>query len=480
MIGTCLPSLSACGIYIHDERLVAPATAAEASISNAASLAPFDDQLTKLAGLAGEEDLVVARYWTNARDAELAYLISARPSTQGLSEAVTARLGKLGPASPVTGPMTRLHEKLRVAEAQAASVRRDYERIRLKDDKRALGCSDIRAAISRADANSVDLDNRSPAGLARKVAKACYDASNAQTEIESFASAPADGEISAAGRAYLAAAASASQADLSPYAADLKAQIKAAEDYAKKGAEADLARFHTQIGQILAGASDAAKLAGWQEVDGGIEKLLRAQICSAKQGTLDSSTLEAADCSGIDSTSTTGRAKAAWALASAVAQLIQANNEKSRSAQWLLAAKAIVAGEVADAKLTVAQSKSLAAAHRRRFEALLIEGRTLKTAEKALAGSDPTCTGAEGDCAIAAYAQAWNDGRIPGEVLEYLPVQIEREYAVRRAKAATEKQRALALAGLGAIKAKAVAGIKPEEFARGLLDAGLIGATWRN
>lgn len=467
--------LSGCGVYIHDKRLVTPSTKAVESLTSEATLKPFDDQLALLDAIASDEDQIMARYWTSARDADLAHLVSLEPSRRHteLQTRINERQQALGARMGQAEDLYRLSENLRFEEENAGSLRRDLAQVIPASEKFDVSCEARRKALTLAEADRLSQSPNERESLLAKLSSACYGVLAAEQEINNFIKKRPPGSVATAAREYHDALAGTTKPDLTAYAAQLEAEIKAAEEHAKKGETAGLASLQERVAQILSMASDATKLAGWESVSEKLDKSIRGHVCSAKEG-ISTAELAAADCSNLEPATTAGRARATWGLAFAVAQLIKANNAQSRSVQWLLAAKAIVAAEQADAKLKVEEARHSAAAHRRRLEALMTEQDAIKAASDALKGSSPTCLGRAHDCALAGYIQSWNNGRIPAEVTVYRPVQIGREYAVRRARAVADKQRSLALAGASAIKGKADNGLNADEIAQGLINAALI------
>ena len=493
-------SVSACGLYLHDERLVTPATTAEASLASANTTAPFDAQLAHLAAFADEENLTVARYRVAERDDRFARLIAGDFKRPSLVTLVDERIEELAPAADDRGDLVaaiRLGEanRRRIIEQRAQSLRlvanerENYlatmERLKVTDaEQRATkaGCEDVRSSIAEADVDQATASGDEVQRALGNLAKQCWIVEGQTAEIKQIdARVGSAGGLLAKVAGQLAEAEGQTDPDLSAVAADLQAQIKKAEVASKSAEKRSLENLADDIGQVLDSVGQAARLAGWEKVDTAVAKLIRAQVCNASEGSIEAETLEEAECDEVDPASTTGKASATGAFAEALSQLLQSNDKNLRTTQWLLAAKAIVAAEKASAKLEVEQARQTAAARRSQLSAYIEETYSLGYARRALAtGSSPGCAGTRESCAFAAYVTAWNRGRIPAEVLTYHPIQIDREFAVRRAKAVAEKQRALALVGAGTLKAGAEGGIKPELLAQLLLDLTLIGVTAEN
>lgn len=487
--------LGGCGTYLHDARLVGPADKADNLLTASNTLAPFDQQLTILEGFAQEEDLAVARYWAATRNAHLASQL-ARSDRSELNSVVNGRIEQLVAANvanddaqldllaSLPGERTRERNEIARYESRAADARRVYDRLKPQGDARDTSCGALRAAISKASAEELLRSQSALDNALGEMTLNCWSAHEHQQTLARI-DASFDGAGGLIQSGYRSVARSeqvvGSETSLPEYAAQLQAEIDRAEQYAESGAEADLARFRDGVGQILTAAGNATRLAGWSKVSDEIDKLLRAEVCAAADGEVDAATKEAAECGEMSPTSTSGRATALWAFAEAVATLVQANSQRGRSVRWLLAAKAIVTAERAEARLQLDQSRRDLATHRRRLEALTNELAALRDSRRALAGSTlPTCAGSAFDCGFAAYSESWNVGRLPYNVLAYRTVQTTREYAVRRARSVAEKQRALALAGTATIRAYTAGGIRPEVIAQALLDLGLIGITGSN
>mgnify|MGYP001506861173 FL=1 len=60
-------------------------------------------------------------------------------------------------------------------------------------------------------------------------------------------------------------------------------------------------------------------------------------------------------------------------------------------------------------------------------------------------------------------------------VLRYRPIQIDREFTVRRARAAALKEYVLASSGVGTLQEYGASGIKAALIAEALFDAALLG-----
>ncbi len=495
LLASC--ALSGCSVYLHDERLVTPATTAETSLTSASTTAPFDVQLAHLGAFAQEEDVAVARYRVAERDQQLARLVAGNFTAPSLSELVDDRLKVLAPDAidkpdVLTKIIARELTRRRILEDKSQSERlaaREREnfvstlaRLNPPDAEARVakaGCKDVKATIPK---SRVDQTIASPEEVDRALghlAKQCWIIDKQTAEV-----AEIDDRVRSAGGLIagivdaLAEAETQTEPDLSPVAVDLQVQIKKAEAASKAAKAESLDSMRDDIEQVLDAVGQAARLAGWEKVDAAVAKLLRAQVCGAPKDSVDVDKLARAECDKVQTSSTTGKAAATWAFAEALSQLLQSNDKNLRTTQWLLAAKAIVAAEKANAKLQLDQAKATATAQRSRLSAYLEELSSLTFARTALtSGSSPGCTGRRASCAFGAYVISWNRSRIPGEVLEYRPIQIDREYAVRRAKAVAEKQRALALVGAGTLKAGAEGGLKPELIAQLLLDLTLIGVT---
>lgn len=536
--------LSGCGsVYLHDEGLKTSTSKAHEALAGATPLKPFDDQLANLAEFAKREDLAVANFWAGVRDKHFnAYLSSgSRAGDVFLREYIAARLKKLAGSTDsaslqyltsIPTQLTGAAEGKANYEEQADFWRRSYLKrwAELEEPKREAGRA-ARMAARRA-ARRGESEGEEPKGEegAKKPDLGCKAV---------VAGAPADADaklrfrmsqlkancvyvaeqelIIATNRARLQAASgeigvSAKEAvvadeetkvALSEGGQAIEAAIKAASKAQKQGAEADLLKLRADIRELLGYVDDgqdaaqkvpgaATLVAGWDKADETVDALLRAEICDAPEGAVDQATKDAAKCPDIEAPTTAGRSQAVWATLKALAQLQDANDEARRSANWLLAAKAIIAAERADAALRLQEAKARAAASSQRLDALLVEAVGLIKADKWRTASPGAKSKFDGfgdceydisvssagspHCAFAFYVEAWNRGRLPAEMLRYRTVQIDREYGVRRSRSVAEKQYALASAGAATLKEYGEGGIMPETVAQTILDLGTIGA----
>lgn len=494
-------ALSGCGLYLHDSRLVTPATNAEISLTAASTTAAFDTQLTHLKSFAAEEDLAVARYLVALRDHDMARLIAGNYQTPLLATVIDDRIKELAEnyaaddqalfdLADVEAEYTRQTGLKELFQRQITRTLRSYER-QLRDPVQGLkpdainarleksGCKDMRAVLTKPAAAALATSSDALEKARGNLALDCWMLDGADGQIAAGVAKVdgAGGLLQQIGQAVAKAEVNVTT-DLSPATQKLQAAIAAADAASKKADKVGLASLRVDIRKALNGLGAASRLAGLEKVDEAIGKMLKAEVCSAAKGTVDQIKLDEAKCGEIEPTSTTGKVTAAWALAEALSRLLQAQNRDLRSTQWLLAAKAIVAAEKADAKLKADQAHATAFAERSRLMAHLRELLALDSARRKLKGSGSAeCQGSDEGCAFGYYVLSWDNGRIQGGVLAYRPIQIEREYAVRRAKSAAERQRALALVGASTLKAGAEGGLKPELIAQLLLDITLIGAT---
>lgn len=487
--------LSGCGgLYVHDERLLADATVANSNLSTAQTLTPFDDQLAKLATFANEEDLTVARYRTAQRDVQLASILTRRATgpqagstaerDQAVVEIAEARLRIIAPSltqadfETISAGLATRNDSLRQVAANerlASSARQSWVQA-APEDTRPTDCPTLIVTVSRDQAVAF-ASGPAPLQFYGEIAKSCLDADVFRQSLKSTDEAlrRAGGELAQVALSQIEARA-ASTVDLSRVDARLSVEIKNAETESESNDTTKLTDFVARVTQILRGVGHASSLAGWDRVDRGIDAILKSQACvPVRAGTTIEGGLTAEDCTPEPETSQ-GRADAAWAFATAVAQMADANSENYRSTQWLLAAKAIIAAQKADAQLRADQATRLASSEQRRLEATFSEVQFLRTALAAAQGQPTVCTGGSA-CAYAALADSWNYARIPATVLRYRTVQLDREYAVRRARAVADEQRALALAGTATLEGYARGGITRATIAELAWTLTLIGVT---
>lgn len=187
-----------------------------------------------------------------------------------------------------------------------------------------------------------------------------------------------------------AAAQAETNSDLCSSRPNCKGRSRGADKFAKSGSSAaQLASLEANITRLLKNAKPAAGFAGWSKVGDAIDSALQAQICWADD--VDEGTKAEAKCDDITPTSTAGRAGATWALAKALAQLGDANDQKRQAVHWLLAAKAIIAAEKANAKLELDEAKAVADASRARLKYAQREARYLIKAKAAATSGLPDC-----------------------------------------------------------------------------------------
>lgn len=535
--------LSGCGsVYLHDEGLKTSTAKAHEALTGVTPLKPFDDQLANLEAFAQREDLAVAEFWAGVRDKHFnAYLSSGGAGRiKFMSKYIADRRNLLvtnqdpqflTTLATLPRDLTGAAEAKANFEEQADFWRRAYlERLaELEEPKREQGRA-ARAATgaaarrggegeeAKAEEKPKKLDlsckavaTGAPAGTDSKLkyrwdrlAKNCTEIAAREKIIAEKRAAlqSAGGEIGDAATEAIQVDEE-TQVKLSDGGQAIEAAIKAAAKAEKETAQADLLALRADIRKLLLRAEDvegsaekvpgaATLLAGWEKADETVDELLRAEICDAPEGAVDKPTKDAAKCPDIEAPTTAGRSQAVWAMMKALAQLQDAGDERRRSANWLLAAKAIIAAERADAALQLQEAKARSAAASQRLDALIAEAGGLIKAEKWLFASGNPARGydafgdceydmtvarpANSHCAFAYYVDAWNRGRLPAEMLRYRPIQIDREYGVRRSRAVAEKQYALARAGVATLKDYGEGGIMPETIAQTILDLGTIGA----
>lgn len=480
--------MSSCAapIYLHSPSLeTVSATAANSFPTADAALKPFDDQQAELDRFSGRENLSVARLWTAARDAQFAHLLGMAEADRDktMEAAIARRLLNLGvvpnsTASP--GSPSRLWVSRR--DATAALAIDDQQSEQLRSALAAPGKQlDLSCETLTKPGAAILPDPLFPALLAL-----CQDSAKQKAIISTTdpAFATISGEI-ANERAAVAAAQAVKAPQPSTVVASLQQQIDAAVADAKAGKSVSvrLEAFRENIDSLLGKASATTKFAALDNISSAIDKIILGESC-AVESDADKAKPDS-KCKPVTAPSTAGRIEASWAVARALAQLADANARTRVAAQWLIAAKAIVAAEKQDAKLEVQRAQEEAEAHAQRLIALEQEASYLTLAYRSLHGPRGDCHGAQpgGDrgpnrhCAFASYVDAWNAGRIPSEILVYRPVQIMRSYAVLRARVAAQKQHALAMAAAIELKGYGAGGIKAEAIGQALFDIALIGTT---
>ena len=506
------PIAGSAQIYGHSDRLQkATDAAATAFPDQATALKPFDDQLANLTAFAPQEDLVVAQYWASVRDQQMTYAIGAPDTTTGaklLSDDVDRRLATLlGAGNPVneTGWLTvpvlfnqrgnTVRAAARIAD-DLSDARADYQKTEPVGKSRDLTCPAVLGPQPEPPEGPPEPGKQAQDAIFVKLVTLCHQeqtaSSSANTNsvaaIDAQIIAIADGGIPGAPHGALAAALldletaeTATKPNLAPVNAKLAAEIAKATALSKTDDATGLLAFRDAINSVLKTVSPATKVAGLDKVSTALDALLLSDTCDSAKVTDDAK--KAAGCDKIEAQSTTAKVQAIWGFAQALAQLSDASDPHRRSAQWLAAAKAIVQADKDDAELDAAQKKMEAEILRNQVRALAFEGADLVAARMAAAGKPTKCftsakVGAvdkQFACTLAPLVDAWNDGRIVAEVDTFRLIQFEREYAVRRARAAAAKQYALAQAGITSAKAYGAGGIKSATVAQILFDAAVLG-----
>lgn len=486
LAGIAVVTLTGCStLYFHDDLGASKASEANKQLTDAPSLKPFDDQSANLAAFASQEDKAVAHYWTVARDAEFADVLAAKDQVAVLKRLVDDRLSNLAPAALIDPAalanlaelpesLSRLSDYQNTFEENAEANLVNY-RLLKPDDKR--GCKEIEN-LNDAGVRALRGAGTTAERALERAAKSCVEARKYRNEfavgraqITSFGGLLADEFAKANDKRAEATG------ELSARSQALDAKIKEAEEWAKAGDAAKLETFRKDLTTLLQGPSEAIKAAGWADAEKQIDAILRTLVCVAPKGGTTDEEIAAANCDAIDKGSTTDRAVANFKLVQALLALADVQSSKAKQAQWLLAARAIIAGERTDAALKLDLAQTAAKLSGQRYEYLLNEAATLAGIKRLFQGHHgSSCRGTPFSCGFAAYVGSWNDARIPAEIFPYHALQSERLYAVRRSRTISEKQRALALAGTGALDSRYAGGVQPSLVAQLVFDAGIFGA----
>lgn len=509
--------LSGCGsVYLHDEGLKTTTGKAHEALAGVAPLKPFDDQLANLEEFAKREDQGVADYWTAVRDKHFDGLLlpDAIDRTKRINDASKLRLAALIGGPPYPDVRALLEARNENMEEKAAADRtvagnlKEYLRLRGKQDSEAVPGKDVPASpverselsceklvrTPRSEIDRLDSGTTAQQSLVTLI-KSCELSEQRRLEALDLAAdyKSLPGTLASLVKQVEEArgATETTDRELSNRAAQIKEKIERAKIFRDQtSALAQLTAMRNEIRGLLADADEATRAAGWEEAHTIVGDLLRTEVCEAPKEAVDEKTKKDAKCGEIVPDSTSGKARASWAFLKALGQLQDADAEDRTGANWLLAARAIITAEKADSVLRLAEAKARAAMLQQRLDASLIEVAGLIDAtgwsESRGLGNLPHKTDcwaslkedrrqANTHCAFASYVDAWNRGRVPAEVLAFRDVQIEREFAVRRARAATEKQYALASAGTSALKDYFEGGVMPATVAQTVLDLATIG-----
>jgi len=477
-------------IYLHSPSLEKATAKASTSLPDQASaLKPFDDQLAALTAFAAREDIAVAEYWTTVRESHFMNLIALDVETDRrhtLGRVIGTRLEELAGRQDVDPDLVRTRQSAIDARARAdreADRRRQlYWESAPEDEQRELSCQAVTEALASRDPARLPAAAE-PRRRYLRIGDACASWNSFDRRVaEAEARLDRMGGLIGAERAALRQAEEKTTYRPSPRIAELQTQIRQAATFAESGsASARLEILRTSLRELAEGASEATRALALDEAGKVLDELLRGAVCDSPAVTAEAKT--EAGCGADTPTSTAGRARASWAFARALAQLADANAPDRRSANWLAAAKAIVAAEKADAELRLQQAQAEASAAGQRLAALLREMLHLATARQALLRPLAECHGGApgGDrrpnprCAFAAYVDAWNEGRIPAEILRYRPVQIQRSFAVRRSRAVAQRQYVLAASGAASLRDYGAGGIRAPEVAQAIADLAILG-----
>jgi hypothetical protein len=471
-------------LYVNDANLAKQADAADAAVQAADTINPYTVQLANLQALGAQEDQAVAALGVARRDEFVAKHLGDPPTAlaQALDADACARLAELSGGTPCAANPTgvALLKSLaalshRIAGAQAvvdddqataASTRTYYERDKASDDTDKDSCE----AILNPPAGAPPKVSARAAGHYNNLISDCQALDTAKKFLAAIGPAAHFGAGSPLAKA-LAESAPPTPPPFNPGPSDatLQAQIKAAAALSKDGNAASLASFQAEVERLLKDASPVAKIAGLKTLQSGISDQLNGALCAPPPA-------NGTDCKAIAATSASGRAVAVWTALQALAQVLDANDPRYRSANWLAAANAILAAEKQDAQIQAdaeAQAASLARTRLFRLAAAashLAEAHGFAAKTKPCSGADPAY------CGLAATLAAWNEGLIPADVLAYRETQVFSQTVVRRQKAAQTEQQALARSASASLKAYADGGVPPSVIAQLLVDAGLIAA----
>ena len=265
-------------------------------------------------------------------------------------------------------------------------------------------------------------------------------------------------------------------------AAQLTAQIAKDQAAAAAGGGFDFSALRLKLAGFLNTAQPVASQIALKVVSQHLDALLEADICGAPAGVFDPA-VKASTCAAYAPRSEAGKIGAVLGFADALAVVAKSDKPSGRGQQWLAAAGAIIAAQQADADLQAQAAQLIQAAAQQTLDGVVVEASLLARAQLALDAGKGTdggksgCRGDAGACGFVFYSQAWNRGRIPGEVLAARDFQVTREFAVRRARAAAERESLVIKAASAHLKSYVDGGVDPKLAAQLLFDAALIGTT---
>jgi hypothetical protein len=470
-------------VYVNDPDLAKQADAADTAVQGADTLKPYSTQLANLQAYSAQQDLAVANRDVATRDGVVTSMLDDTPadSLAALDKDACKRLEALVVSEGLDSENTcadkhkisllssffdRAGSDSRVIDEDQQTVeatRAAYERVRtdpkIKDD-----CETLRTATL---SPSFGIDGP---GQLYALQDDCRQLDLAQQGLKGLVDGLGLGPDSALTAAYRDAQPPAPRPKTTTSEQDqqLEDEIQRAKDLAKGGDLKSLADFQAEIEDILKDSSGAAQLVGLTRVQQALAGVLSGTLCSPPPAS-------GVDCKSLAVASTAGRAAAVWSLLEAIAQTMDANDPRLRSANWLAAANAILTAEKANATIQANAEAEAVASAKTRFTFLARAASGFAKVDLA-SPPKPSCPGADPwFCGLAAYLSAWNDGLIPADIYAYRETLIFSRTVLQQQLAAQTEQQGLSRAASASLKAYADGGIQPSAIAQLIVDAGLFG-----
>lgn len=498
---------SGCGtLYFHDDGLQQDAAKVSVALADAPFLGAYDAQAIRLAEFAERQQRALAEEYVAQRDFEFTEILNGAPDERGTLrmftdwrwKAVAGGTCQLSSSSCVADaklvkyrdlPETLRDRTLEIERTADALdfARLNFEASRTSEDQRSTACDKLGEKTSDSDpyayiiefcwkqkcasdalTDELKMESDSTKQESDSTKQKCpSDALTDEPKMESDSTsarsalplvAVSGGRIK---DVYDEMILEEEKTEKEPdqFARQLIAEIEAAERLVKEGAAVDVAAIRAKLLDFLAQGAPLANAAGFEKAAALVDELLAAEACRTDPAT----------CAEGNRSPTAEKIEATWAVIGALAGLADAANPDARTVQWRLAAKAIINRGRAGAAEQLAIRRNLAAIARRRFNAYASELGGLADAELALRGR-PTraCVMPNVDCALAAYLESWNAGRIPAELLKYRRADALDQSALRQRRIAASAKSELIKAAVAQQAAYGESGIDPK-LAAGLL-----------
>ena len=476
-------SLGGCqGAYLHNSSLETRTAAANADLEKVNVDAVFAAQARMLSDFAADESAEVTAFTTVLRDQAITDLIRPEPlDSSALNAADRLRdrvnedlrriygtdalddetLGKLS----VLGRRRALYlERLENASTQYDAAAAEYLRVRPANDGRSVVCDSLAAPTGTTPIETHDI-------LYEQIRLACDDlaipdpiagagfatGSRLATDLDAVSMARA--------------AANKGRSEVASIRADIQALERDARVDDRQG------QFAAQIKALrdkLNEVAPVARVAGFDAIEQALQTALADELDASTAASAPEAQVQAL-LKLIAATEQAGDVFGSQPRIQRINALLVALAEARHSLRMaqLAVDREMDQLRLAEAKLiaTAGQVSALAEA-RRLIDVGLPEDRAFATVRKSGTLEQRSTVGA----ALAAYADSWNVGEIPYQVLVFREVEIDRAVAVRQAALTAEDYRAVLQPALAEVAAYGAGGVRPEVVAQLLGNLGIVAA----